>query len=70
MTQFFFFKVIEVDTGTEACSWEDYAALLLHGPRQKLDDVLKELHGSHYVFILLRKCDTCKRDGSFVHKAG
>lgn len=40
-------------SGPEACSGKLYAALLVQFSLQKLDDVLKELHGSHNIFILL-----------------
>lgn len=66
---FSFFRVNEVMSGPEACSWKHYAALLIHVPLQKLDDVLKELHGSHYIFILLRKENRGKRKCAVVHKA-
>lgn len=61
MTQFLLFKMDEVTSSPDACSWKHYATLPIHVPLQKLDDILEELHGSHYIFILLRKESRCKR---------
>lgn len=55
---FLFPAMTKVVSGSEACSWKHYAAFLICARLWKLDDVFKELHGSHYIFILLRKENT------------
>lgn len=66
-----FFRMIEVISDPEACSWKHYAGLLIHVCPQKLDNVLKELHGSHYIFILLRKENRrCCCGGTKLHELG
>lgn len=49
-----FLKTIKVISSPELSSRRHNTASRLSVPLQALDDVLKELHGRHYIFILFR----------------
>lgn len=49
-----FLRMIKVISSPEPSSWRHNTASRLSVPLQALDDVLKELHGRHYIFILFR----------------
>lgn len=56
MTQFVLLRMTEVISGSEAGStMQHYPSVCMCVLLLTLDDILKELHRSHYVFILLRE---------------